>query len=621
MISQINILFEKYADFVLITAFIILFEIFAFFLALKASKKGNNQPTTRMTNGVNSALTLFLNCLIDWSFAISILMIKHLILKASYSVATGITGFEGFLLFCTLLFLFKLIVMVIDSSIYVSTLLMSIIVFYIAYTLPLDVFSRVILTDRIIAAEFVSLNGYYLNGFLDPAYDPMAFDVSLYSFLSLVTGVGVTDLSIPLSYMCTVAALYVTIWKNLSAVLSNKELILQKATLLFIVLLHLSNPVLNPYTHEALWSSWLLILLYIYVLLSGSPISKLTNVFISILLVVSAVFYHITTIIMVLPFSILVFICYIISTSHIRRYFYVLIQFSLFSIFKVLFLNQSVITDFANFLEKIISLQFHEEAGIYLRANYITSPSMYLRYSQLSLILIPLIGFASLIFYLFMFMISLKRPIKQENWHNFIHFSLLLAGLVLLIFTGIAISIGGILSTSFIRPGLFLLLTGSCVYIIKRTRTILKHRSLLIVSFVLIIIPCCFSIHDPTITPRKGLYVPFIFTNDFDVKNLDTVFNDHLSTDCDTLLIGYPEVLMYVSYLKHVVGASLCATYVGSTKVIREFYENIGDHTSSLAYVLFATLNNFDVRHAIEYLNLNALRLYDSGAYLIHRLI
>jgi len=60
------------------------------------------------------------------------------------------------------------------------------------YVLNVDPFSQRIFTDRILAATYVVEKGIYPSGLLDKAYDPLPFDVAIYSFLALILGIEPT---------------------------------------------------------------------------------------------------------------------------------------------------------------------------------------------------------------------------------------------------------------------------------------------------------------------------------------------------------------------------------------------------------------------------------------------
>ncbi|NAZ11874.1 MAG: hypothetical protein GU361_04010 [Desulfurococcales archaeon] len=118
-----------------------------------------------------------------------LILIKHFILLASYGISITFVGFEPLLSFIVIVLIVNLILLALKSEVKVNIILFLSIIFGIAYVLNVDPFSQRFLIDRVIAATYVVEKGIYPPGLLDNAYNPLPFDVAIYSFLALIFGI------------------------------------------------------------------------------------------------------------------------------------------------------------------------------------------------------------------------------------------------------------------------------------------------------------------------------------------------------------------------------------------------------------------------------------------------
>jgi len=167
-----------------------------------------------------------------------------------------------------------------------------------------------------------------------------------------------------------------------------------------------------------------------------------------------------------------------------------------------------------------------------------------------------------------------------------------------------------------LRPALFLLLLGAIPYVVEKAETICSNKKLALIQIIMLIVIVGLAINDIGITPRKGLYSPFVYVNCLDIDNLRYL---KYVVSGNTAIIGFPEVSMYSQYLSIMYNYILIT--IGSAKNIRNIYMDLYENQripSDLYRSLLASINDPSVRPMLSVLDEYSLRIYDSNIYVVH---
>lgn len=553
-------------------------------------------------------------------------LIKNSILFASYDVSVNFVGLEPLLSLIVVVLMVYLALLVLGHETKFSLLLLFSIVFGVLYVLNIDPFSQKIFTDRILAATYVVEKGVYPSGLLDKAYDPIPFDVATYSFLALILGIEPASILVffmypTVSLTITYALTWLLMVRYAGGIREERNAV--KIAFIIVFLSQISCWSLTITGHEALWSAWLLIALAKYSLLKilGNENAGRSTTTVFLILVLASLFYHITvsTILLSLAIAFIVFM-------HIHGFQTIRIKalLSLFTIYvavlsfiKTYFITEYLLSAFFSLLKSILTLQYSEELAIYTRADILKSNNIYLRYAQISPSLILAIGLASFIFYIVR--IFSNRAVEGKNNNEIvISLSLSSTGFILLFVSFLSIFLRGTTYTvTFLRPALFLLLLGAIPYVVEKAKVICGKRMFLIQVIVLIVI-VGLAVNDVSVTPRKGLYSPFLYVDSLDINNL--CYLKYVAYNSATV-IGYPEVPMYLQYLNIKYNYSL--TTVTSAKNIRNIYMSLYENQGiqgDLHRSLLVSINEFSIRPILVILDEYSLRIYDSNIYVIHHI-
>jgi hypothetical protein len=265
----------------------------------------------------------------------------------------------------------------------------------------------------------------------------------------------------------------------------------------------------------------------------------------------------------------------------------------------------------------MFELQYSEELSIYTRSNILESANIYLRYSQVSPSLVVAIGLASIILYIIR--IFSDKIAKGNNNEIIVSLSLGSTGFILLFMSFLSTFIrGATYNTTFLRPALFLLLLGAIPYVIEKAEAFYSNKKLASVQIIILLVIVGLAINDISITPRKGLYSPFVYVNCFDIDNL--LYLKYIASG-NTAIIGFPEVSMFSWYLNIMYNYNI--TTVGSAKNIRNIYMDLYENhriQRDLYRSLHASINDPSVRPMLSVLNEYSLRIYDSNIYVMHYL-
>jgi hypothetical protein len=226
------------------------------------------------------------------------------------------------------------------------------------------------------------------------------------------------------------------------------------------------------------------------------------------------------------------------------------------------------------------------------------------------------IGLASILFYIVR--IFGNKTVKGKNINEtVISLSLSNTGLILLFMSFLSIFVQGMTySTTFLRPALFLLLLGAIPYVVEKAKIIYSNRKLFLIQAIMLIVIVGLAVNDVSVTPRKGLYSPFVYVNSLDVDNLhylNYVINNNIA------IIGYPEVSMYSQYLNIKYNYNL--TTIGSAKDIRNIYMDLYENQriqDNLHGSLLVSINEFSIRPILFMLDEYSPRVYNSNIYVIH---
>jgi hypothetical protein len=125
------------------------------------------------------------------------------------------------------------------------------------------------------------------------------------------------------------------------------------------------------------------------------------------------------------------------------------------------------------------------------------------------------------------------------------------------------------------------------------------------------------AVNDVGVTPRKGLYSPFVYVNSLDIDNLH--YLNYVINNNNIVTIGYPEVSMYLQYLSIKYNYSL--TIISSAKNIRKIYMDLYENQriqGDLHRSLLVSINEFSIRPILFMLDEYSPRIYDSNIYVIH---
>jgi hypothetical protein len=614
---------EKYADLLMILVLILILE----FIALVLSAKKIEQSNIRLSVANNySKLYRVLAPSMFFVLSIALILVKYHILLYSYHVSISFTGLEPLLSSLVIVLTAYLMFMALAHEVKVHFTLFLSLIFGVIYVLSVNPLSQSAFTDRILAATYVVEKGVYVPGLLDEAYNPIPFDISIYSFIALILGIDPSNVLIfmiypTLSLTITYAITWLLIIRLIIKSKENHNTI--KMAFVTIFLLQLSCWTLTITSHEALWSAWLLATVAMYNILK---ILKNMNIEFSSIItlqifLLASVFYHVTTLTLVLPLMIgLTILVLIYDRSQItqgKNLFLWLISYLIILSYVKDLVAGYLLPDFLLLLKRILTLQFSEELNIYVRTSILETNNSYLRYAQASPFLIIALSVSSTIFYLAMLLRKkmLKSVKERSIAEDIIGLSLGITGFVLLLISFLSTFIPGVVfNTTFIRPALFLLLLSNIPYIIKRYKRIGSSK-LVLVHIVTLLVIVGVAVNDVNITSRKGLFSPFIYVNDFDKHNLQ--FLKHVIED-NILIVG-SEASIYSWYLNIVHNRKLA--FVASMKNIRNIYMYLhesGTIPRDSRELLLTSIKEFSVRHILSLSDETSTRIYDSDVYVIH---
>jgi len=624
ILEMIMSLLENQADLLTILVFVLALEFLVLLFTIRMK-----QVKVKVFSGFTSRHSKLYEIVVFPILIILGLMlalIKNFILFTSYDISMNFVGLEPLLSLIVVVLMVYLALLVLRHETKFSLFLLFSIVFGVLYVLNVDPFSQKIFTDRILAATYVVEKGVYPSGLLDKAYDPIPFDVATYSFLALILGIEPASILVffmypTVSLTITYALTWLLMVRYAGGIREERNAV--KIAFIIVFLSQISCWSLTITGHEALWSAWLLIALAKYSLLKilGNENAGRSTTTVFLILVLASLFYHITvsTILLSLAIAFIVFM-HIYGFQTIRTK----ALLSLFTIYvvvlsfiKTYFITEYLLSAFFSLLKSILMLQYSEELAIYTRADILKSNNIYLRYAQISPSLILAIGLASFIFYIVR--IFSNRAVEGKN-NNEIAISLSLSstGFILLFVSFLSIFLRGTTYTvTFLRPALFLLLLGAIPYVVEKAKVICGKRMFLIQVIVLIVI-VGLAVNDVSVTPRKGLYSPFLYVDSLDINNL--CYLKYVAYNSATV-IGYPEVSMYLQYLNIKYNYSL--TTVTSAKNIRNIYMSLYENQGiqgDLHRSLLVSINESSIRPILVMLDEYSLRIYDSNIYVIHHI-
>jgi hypothetical protein len=550
-------------------------------------------------------------------------LIKNSILFASYDASMNFVGLEPLLSLIVVVLMVYLILLVLKHETKFSLILLFSTVFGILYVLNVDSFSQRIFTDRIIAATYVVKKGMYPSGLLDKAYDPIPFDVTIYSFLALILGIEPASILVFLIYpTLSLTITYILTWllmvRYVGGVRKEYDV---KIAFIIVFLSQISCWPLTITSHEALWSAWLLIALAEYSLLKilGNKNAEYSTTIVFLILVLASLFYHITvsTILLSLAIAFIIFMhIYGFQAIRIKALFSLFAIYTVLSFIKAYFIAEYPFSAFFSLLKSILALQYSEELAIYTRANILKSTNIYLRYAQTSPSLVLAIGLASIIFYIIR--IFNNKTVKGNNNNEIIiSLSLSSTGFILLFMSFLSAFVRGTTyNTIFLRPAMFLLLLGAIPYIVEKAKVLYSNKKLFLIQVIVFIVVVGLAVNDVSITPRKGLYSPFIYVDSLDIDNLRYL---KYVVNSNTVIIGFPEVSMYSQYLSIKYDYSL--TTISSAKNIRNIYMDLYENhriQGDLHRSLLVSINEPSIRPILFMLDEYSPRIYNSNIYVIH---
>jgi hypothetical protein len=550
-------------------------------------------------------------------------LIKNSILFASYDASMNFVGLEPLLSLIVVVLMVYLILLVLKHETKFSLILLFSTVFGILYVLNVDSFSQRIFTDRIIAATYVVKKGMYPSGLLDKAYDPIPFDVTIYSFLALILGIEPASILVFLIYpTLSLTITYILTWllmvRYVGGVRKEYDV---KIAFIIVFLSQISCWPLTITSHEASWTAWLLIALAEYSLLKilGNKNAEYSTTIVFLILVLASLFYHITvsTILLSLAIAFIIFMhIYGFQAIRIKALFSLFAIYTVLSFIKAYFIAEYPFSAFFSLLKSILALQYSEELAIYTRANILKSTNIYLRYAQTSPSLVLAIGLASIIFYIIR--IFSNKTVKGNNNNEIIiSLSLSSTGFILLFMSFLSAFVRGTTyNTIFLRPAMFLLLLGAIPYIVEKAKVLYSNKKLFLIQVIVFIVVVGLAVNDVSITPRKGLYSPFIYVDSLDIDNLRYL---KYVVNSNTVIIGFPEVSMYSQYLSIKYDYSL--TTISSAKNIRNIYMDLYENhriQGDLHRSLLVSINEPSIRPILFMLDEYSPRIYNSNIYVIH---
>jgi hypothetical protein len=615
-------LLENQADLLAIIIFVFALEFLVLLITIRMKQvkvKVFPGSTNRYSKLYENEIVVFL-ILIILGFMLT--LIKNFILFASYDASMNFVGLEPLLSLIVIVLMAYLILLVLKYETKFSLILLFSTVFGILYVLNVDSFSQRIFTDRIIAATYVVKKGMYPSGLLDKAYDPIPFDVTIYSFLALILGIEPASILVFLIYpTLSLTITYILTWllmvRYVGGVRKEYDV---KTAFIIVFLSQISCWPLTITSHEALWSAWLLIALaeYSFLKILGNRNAEYSTTIVFLILVLASLFYHITvsTILLSLTIAFIIFMhIYGFQAMRIKALFSLFVIYTVLSFIKTYFIAEYPFSAFFSLLKSILALQYSEELAIYTRANILKSTNIYLRYAQTSPSLVLAIGLASIIFYIIR--IFSNKTVKGKNNEIVISLSLSSTGFILLFMSFLSTFVrGAMYNTTFLRPAMFLLLLGAIPYIVEKAKVLYSNKKLFLIQVIVFIVVVGLAVNDVSITPRKGLYSPFIYVDSLDIDNLRYL---KYVVNSNTVIIGFPEVSMYSQYLSIKYNYSL--TTISSAKNIRNIYMDLYENhriQGDLHRSLLVSINEPSIRPILFLLDEYSLRIYNSNIYVIH---
>jgi hypothetical protein len=622
ILETIVSLLENQADLLAILIFVFALEFLVLLLTIRM-KQVKVKVFSGSTNRHSKLYEIIVfPILINLGFML--ILIKNFILFASYDVSMNFVGLEPLLSLIVVVLMVYLMLLVLKHETKFSLILLFSIVFGVLYVLNVDPFSQKIFTDRILATTYVVEKGTYPSGLLDKAYDPVPFDVAIYSFLALILGIEPASILVfliypTLSLTITYAVTWLLMVRYAGGIREEHNAV--KIAFIIVFLSQISCWSLTITGHEALWSAWLLIALAEYSLLKilGNKNAGHSTTIVFLILVLASLFYHITvsTILLSLAIAFIIFMhIYGFQAIRIKALFSLFAIYTVLSFIKTYFIAEYPFSAFFSLLKSILALQYSEELAIYTRANILKSTNIYLRYAQTSPSLVLAIGLASIIFYIIR--IFSNKTVKGKNNNEIIiSLSLSSTGFILLFMSFLSTFVrGAMYNTTFLRPALFLLLLGAIPYIVEKAKVLYSNKKLFLIQVIVFIVVVGLAVNDVSITPRKGLYSPFIYVDSLDIDNLRYL---KYVVNNNTVIIGFPEVSMYSQYLSIKYNYSL--TTISSAKNIRNIYMDLYENhriQGDLHRSLLVSINEPSIRPILFMLDEYSLRIYNSNIYVIH---
>jgi hypothetical protein len=263
----------------------------------------------------------------------------------------------------------------------------------------------------------------------------------------------------------------------------------------------------------------------------------------------------------------------------------------------------------------MFALQYTEELSIYTRSNILESSNIYLRYAQVSPSLVVAMGLVSIISYIIR--IFSDKTVKGNNNEIVISLSLGITGFILLLMSFLSTFIRGTTyNSTFLRPALFLLLLGAIAYVVEKSEVFYSNKKLALIQLIMLFVIVGLAINDLSVTPRKGLYSPFVYVDSLDIDNVH--YLNYVSKD-NIPITGFPEVSMYIQYLD--IKYNYRLTTISSAKNIREIYMNLYKKQriqSDLYRSLLVSINEQSIRLILSILDKHYPRIYDSNIYIVH---
>lgn len=560
-------------------------------------------------------------------FTNATLYVKYAILQCSYKTALNTTGLEIHLvslIYTSFLILLALILLNIKFP-DIDAILLILVVIAISYFFNMDIYSPETLTDRRLASNYIVSTGRYVSGLLNVAYDPIPFDVVIYTVLALTTGMNpLKSIIFSIYPIITLSLLFIIVWSLLArqqmrqgsthTIISEYKIILFQMTLL-----QMSSILIGISNHEALSTAWLFVTFSIYFLLKivYENLYSVKSLLAIIMFAMCSMFYHVTSSLVLLPLVVFIFMVFVINRKIIKTLFYIFIIIAITAQIKNAIVSKYIIEDFIKSVTlPILSLQLREEASIYVRSYLYSSADIFLRYAQVAQFLPIAVAISALIYYSASLLYSTKNekaPPSNKSSQSF-GLAFIISGFITFLLSLVGLFMGGVFSTVFIRPSLYLMLIGSIPYIANRSKLLRKYVFLLLTIAMIYFTLVSIAANDIGLTPRRSIYSYFSYTNEDDFINLEFISNSSGSL----LLIGPSQASMYNTYLAQLTTSKLYN--LGSEKNLRDVYNMIlsrNEIPKELNPALYLTQSSIETETLVNILN-TCDKVYDSFNYVAH---